>query len=147
MSEPRSSRNRTLSLTPAEKQALRASLPAVQGPLQPEDICDRIFCADTLSAIDHFPAQCVDLLILDPPYNLDKDFQGSKFKHQSDADYLAYLESWFPRMLRLLTEHASVYLCGDWRCCAAMYTVMSRHLLVRNRITWQREKGRGALTN
>ncbi len=147
MSKLRSSRNRTLSLAPAEMQALQDRLPTVQGPLKPADIRDRIFCADTLTAIDHFPAKCVDLLFLDPPYNLDKDFQGSKFTRLSDADYLAYLESWFPRVLRLLKENASVYLCGDWRCCAAMYTVMSRHLLLRNRITWQREKGRGSRTN
>ncbi len=147
MAKPRSKRNQTLLLTPEERQELQDSLPPMRENLTREDILDQIFCADTLTAIDHFPEGCVDLLILDPPYNLDKDFQGAKFTRRSDADYLLYLESWFPRLLRLLKADASVYLCGDWRCSAAMYTVMARYLQVRNRITWQREKGRGALRN
>ncbi len=147
MSNIRSKRNKTLTLSSSELQELSRQLPAVTTTLTTPEILDRIFCADIMSAIDFFPAGCVDLLILDPPYNLNKDFQGRKFSRQKDEDYLVYLESWFPRVLRLLKENASVYLCGDWRCCAAMYTVMSRYLQVRNRITWQREKGRGALQN
>jgi site-specific DNA-methyltransferase (adenine-specific) len=41
----------------------------------------------------------------------------------------------------------SLYLCGDWKSTSALQQVMSEHLTVMNRITWQREKGRGALHN
>lgn len=37
--------------------------------------------------------------------------------------------------------------CGDWRSSAVIYQVLSAHLIVRNRITWEREKGRGAQHN
>ena len=42
---------------------------------------------------------------------------------------------------------ASVYICADWRSSAAVHAVAERHLKVRNRITWEREKGRGARAN
>jgi site-specific DNA-methyltransferase (adenine-specific) len=57
------------------------------------------------------------------------------------------LESWFPKLVRLLKPNASLYLCGDWKNTSALYTVMYKYLTVINRITWQREKGRGAANN
>ena len=38
-------------------------------------------------------------------------------------------------------------MCGDWKCTAALQRVMEKELTVLNRITWQREKGRGAKAN
>ena len=101
----------------------------------------------TFDVLDQLPEQFADLLILDPPYNLDKQFADRKFGRRSHDEYLQYLESWFPRLLKVLRPHASVYLCGDWQCSAADFQVMAKYLKVRNRITWQREKGRGAQNN
>jgi site-specific DNA-methyltransferase (adenine-specific) len=47
----------------------------------------------------------------------------------------------------MLKPTASVYLCGDWRSAAAIQRVMERDLILRNCITWEREKGRGAKAN
>ena len=40
-----------------------------------------------------------------------------------------------------------MYLCGDWKCSSSLQRVMEEELTVLNRITWQREKGRGASSN
>jgi len=42
---------------------------------------------------------------------------------------------------------ASVYICGDWQSSAAIHLIVEKYLKVRNRITWEREKGRGAKHN
>lgn len=47
----------------------------------------------------------------------------------------------------MLKPTASVYICSDWSTSPAVYEVAAEHLVVRNRITWEREKGRGALSN
>ena len=86
-------------------------------------------------------------MIIDPPYNLSKNFNGLNFNGRSNQEYIEYLESWFPKVIRLLKKDASLYICGDWKCSAALYEVTSKYLKVRNRITWQREKGRGASSN
>jgi site-specific DNA-methyltransferase (adenine-specific) len=70
-----------------------------------------------------------------------------KFKQMSNAEYLEYLDSWFPKIVDLLKPSGSLYLCGDWKCTSALYTIMTKYLTVINRITWQREKGRGAQHN
>ena len=147
MSSERSRLNKTLVLADAEREHYRAQLATANEPLTTDQARDRIFCGDTSQVLDRFPRRWVDLLIIDPPYNLDKDFAGMRFNKRDEGSYLAYLESWFPRLLPMLKPQATVYLCGDWRCAAAQSTVMSRYLTLRNRITWQREKGRGALTN
>ncbi|MCS7014472.1 MAG: site-specific DNA-methyltransferase, partial [Chloroherpetonaceae bacterium] len=63
------------------------------------------------------------------------------------ADYVAYLESWLPKLLRTLKPTASVYFCGEWRMSGALQFVLEKYLIVRNRITWEREKGRAAKRN
>jgi site-specific DNA-methyltransferase (adenine-specific) len=40
-----------------------------------------------------------------------------------------------------------VYICGDWRSSAAIEHVASKYFIIRSRITWEREKGRGAKAN
>ena len=110
-------------------------------------IIDRTLQGDLLEIIDNIPKGIADLIIIDPPYNLSKDFNGYKFKSSSEDEYLAYLRSWFPKVVSLLKPTGSLYLCGDWKCTSALQKVMNEHLSVLNRISWQREKGRGALRN
>ncbi len=147
MDKIRAERNRTLTLSESQCAELAEKLLYPSAPLHVPELENKILCGDFFQLIDFLPDSFVDLLILDPPYNLDKTFKDVKFASMSDADYLAYLESWFPKLLRLLKPHASVYLCGDWRCSAAEYMIINKYLKVRNRITWQREKGRGAKNN
>ena len=108
---------------------------------------NRVIHADLLQVVELLPAACADLLVLDPPYNMDKEFADMKFSRRSDQDYLAYLETWFPPLLRCLKPTASIYLCGDWKNSACLYQLLTRYAIVRNRIVWQREKGRGASHN
>ncbi len=140
--------NRTLRLTAGENIRLDAAVsPPPNQPMTEKDTENRVFNAAVPECLAFFPDKFVDLLILDPPYNLDKEFNGMKFRSLSDAEYLEYLESWFPPLLRLLKDDASVYLCCDWHNSAACFTLLAKYLKIRNRITWQREKGRGALRN
>ena len=143
----RAPRNRTLRLSEAEKKAYSLELLKPEKALLLKDFCNRIICGDFLKTVDYLPDKFVDLLILDPPYNLAKDFNGLKFNSMSNDAYVEYLESWMPKLLRLLKDDASIYLCCDWQCSAACFTVLNKYFTVRNRIVWQREKGRGAKAN
>ena len=141
--KPRAPRNQTLSLSEAEISTLRSQL--VQCPTEPLE--NQILHQDLLEALPHLPRAWVDLLFLDPPYNLTKSFNGQQFRARSQTDYLHWLESWFPQLLPTLKPTASVYVCGDWRSSGVLQQLLSQYLKVRNRITWEREKGRGAKQN
>jgi site-specific DNA-methyltransferase (adenine-specific) len=143
----RAPRNRTLTLSDRERSSYRKGLLFPNGPWAPGEILNRTICADLFRVIDDLPAACADLLIIDPPYNLDKNFHGIKFSKSDDESYLEYLRSWFPKILKVLKPNGSVYICGDWKSTFCLYQIMKENTNVRNRITWQREKGRGAKTN
>lgn len=145
--KPRAKNNRTLTLTDEEIPSLRSELLTAESLAQGAACLDRIVHADLASAIDLVPDGMADLIIIDPPYNLTKRFGTSVFSAKKEAAYEAYLRSWLPQVCRKLKPTGSLYLCGDWRCTASLQRVLSEHLTIINRITWQREKGRGAQGN
>ena len=145
--KPRAKNNRTLTLTDAEIPSLRAELLSVEALAQGAACQDRVVHADVLAAIDPIPDEMADLIIVDPPYNLTKRFGTSVFTAKKEAEYEAYLRSWLSQVCRKLKPAGTLYLCGDWRCTASLQRVLIEHLTIINRITWQREKGRGAQGN
>ena len=64
-----------------------------------------------------------------------------------ERDYAKYTEQWLNLVLPLLKDDASVYVCCDWKTSIIIGNILPKYLNVRNRITWQREKGRGAKEN
>ena len=143
----RAPRNRTLILSSGDIRRFAKRPLILTGPIPHQFILNRTINQDLSHILDWLPDQFVDLLVLDPPYNLNKKFQGMQFQERSLEEYAAWIESWFGPLMKVLKPTASVYFCGDWRSSAAIQRVMEKHLIVRNRITWEREKGRGALKN
>jgi len=86
-------------------------------------------------------------LFADPPYNLTKEFGKENFRRSSLDEYERWLESWIAPCSRLLKPTASIYICGDWRSSSAIERVGMKYFKLQNRITWEREKGRGAKRN
>jgi site-specific DNA-methyltransferase (adenine-specific) len=119
----------------------------LKSPATLSDIIDRTIHQDLFEILDWFPRASVDLLFADPPYNLAKTFNRRSFSQVSLEDYAGWLESWLVKLAAILKPTASVYVCGDWRSSAALHKVLERLFIVRNRITWEREKGRGAQSN
>jgi len=147
MDKARAPRNKTLNVTDLEREYYKKLLIYPSKELSLNSILNKTICSDIFSIIDNLPKSCADLLVIDPPYNLDKNFHGVKFSKSDDESYLEYLRSWFPKIIRVLKPNGSVYICGDWKSTFCLYQVMRENVEVRNRITWQREKGRGAKAN
>lgn len=139
--------NRTLTVTPEEAMQLRTTITKADSLSEGMNMCDRLICGDVLKVLCTIPDESVDLIIIDPPYNLPRNFNGMKFAVRTTEEYTEYLRSWFHKVCRKLKPDGSLYMCGDWRCTSAMQRVMEEELTVMNRITWQREKGRGTKTN
>ena len=139
--------NRTLTLSEAEIESYKHSLQRLQSKATAAEVRDKLFCQDVFTAFPHLPERSVDLLFADPPYNLTKKFNNRSFKKTSLEQYSEWLDSWLRQAVKLLKPTASVYICGDWESSAAIHRVGENYLVPRNRITWEREKGRGAKSN
>lgn len=143
----RAPRNRTITLSTAEAGSLRSRITySASG----RDIAfgpERIICGDVFAILPHLPAASFDLLFADPPYNLTKTFGKNSFSKTDPEQYEEWLETWLRLCAPVLKPTASVYICGDWRSGSAIERAGSRYFKLRNRITWEREKGRGAKAN
>ena len=140
-------RNKTVSLSAEERKYLRSQIAKLNGQTKIESILNKVINQNILKIVDLLPSAFVDLLFIDPPYNLSKNFNGYSFKQVPVEQYSKWMDRWLSKMVRLLKPTASVYICGDWRSSAAIHTVCEKYFVVRNRITFEREKGRGSQKN
>ncbi len=143
----KSERNKTIDLSVEEGKKYLERCVRVCAPVSVGEVENRVIVGDTFEVMPMLPRGFVDLLIADPPYNMDKDFGGEKFSRQKDEEYRAYTAAWIEKAIPLLKPEASVYVCCDWRSSLIVGPVLKEYFHVRNRITWQREKGRGAKAN
>lgn len=143
----RAERNRTLTIEPQEIDGLKKRLLTEKNISAETDIVNRTLNGDVLKMLEFVPDNFADLIIIDPPYNLSKNFNGMKFSSRSQENYDEYLESWFPQVCKKLKFNGSLYMCGDWKCTSSLQSAVEKELTILNRITWQREKGRGAKSN
>lgn len=141
----KSLRNKTLELTDGEYEKYLSNCVKVDENFRFES--NKTLLGDTFKTLDLLPDSFCDLAIVDPPYNLTKDFHGNKFTETGYDEYKKYTELWLDKLIRLLKPNASIYVCCDWKSSVVIGEVLLKKLKVRNRITWEREKGRGAEKN
>lgn len=144
---PRSPRNKTLKLSEDETLTLKNGILCEKDLKKGANFINKTINGDIISVLKHLPDEFADLIIIDPPYNLTKNFNGMKFDSMSEKNYEKFLNSWFSVVCRKLKSTGSLYICGDWKCTSALQRAVEKELTILNRITWQREKGRGAKSN
>ena len=143
----RASRNQTIELSETDRERLSLRIVADSKNIKLTTPYQFTVFGDYSSIVPALPDNFIDLLILDPPYNLNKSFNGRKFNRRSVEDYSHYLDEIITNLKPLLKNTASIYICGDWHTSASIFDIASKHFIVRNRITWERDKGRGAKAN
>ncbi len=139
--------NRSVTISPAEIKNFSKSFLKLESCTNEKEVVNGIINQDTFQALDYLPNKFVDLLFVDPPYNMSKTFNDNKFTKRSIEAYNDWLDKLFQKLFRLLKPSASVYFCGDWFSSTSIHIILDKYLKVRNRITWEREKGRGAKFN
>ena len=140
-------RNKTIDMSIEDGQIYLDRCITLKSPISVNEIINKTINGDAFEVLDLLPQNFVDLLVVDPPYNLNKEFGTDKFKKMTDEDYYQYTETWIKKVIPLLKENASIYVCCDWNSSMVIGQVLKKYFHIQNRITWQREKGRGALSN
>lgn len=143
----KSSRNKTINTSVNDGIEYLNRCVNVYDYVSVEDIINKTIIGDTFSVCDYLPKQFVDLIIVDPPYNLTKTYGNYTFFKKSYKEYEQYTIKWLTLILPLLKSTGSLYVCCDWNTSLIVGPILCDFLTIRNRITWQREKGRGAKQN
>ena len=145
MDKQRSPNNRTITITDEERGFLEAQM--VKPDYMQYSINNVLVNNEYENCIKYIDNKSISLLILDPPYNLSKSFNSSKFDKISIDEYTKYLDNIFQNFIPKLKDNATIYICGDWYSSVSIFEAASKYFTIKNRITWEREKGRGSKTN
>ncbi len=143
----RAPRNRTISCSQEDIARLSRKVLRVDAPVSGTDVQGRLVAGDIFEVAPCLPREIADLLILDPPYNLTKSYGGDSFRKRSAGRYADWFQSVLSVLRPILKPNATVYVCSEWRTSAIIQPILESEFEVRNRITWEREKGRGARAN
>ena len=143
----RAPRNRTIELKSTDIERLRPNIIYADKQQDLHNVTNAIICGDAFDVLGRLQEKRFNILFADPPYNLTKAFGKETFRNRTSDEYEAWLDSWLSLCVPLLKPTASIYICGDWRSGSAIQRVGAKYFKLQNRITWEREKGRGAKAN
>ena len=146
MNKSRAPLNRTITLTEEEKKQLSFKI-------KDEFLCENFIYNNDFAIINsQIPDNSVELILLDPPYNLTKKYGDKTFKEMSNDEYYEYIIQIIRRCLKKLKNNGTMYICGDYKTSyiqrkALEWCENQKLCYVINRITWARDKGRGSKNN
>jgi site-specific DNA-methyltransferase (adenine-specific) len=72
---------------------------------------NKIYLKDCIEGMKEIPTESVDVVLLDPPYNIGKDF-GNMSDKQEFENYLAWADLWIAQVKRILKPNGTIYLYG-----------------------------------
>lgn len=88
--------------------------------------------------------ESVDLIIADPPYNLNKDY-GNKSDSKSFDEYLDFTRDWTREATRILKPTGTIYVFMGFRFISYLYQILEKEntLFFNNWICWFYTQGIG----
>lgn len=140
----KSKRNKTIKVT--QKDLKKYPSLKLQRKLLRSELKNKLFHNDFTKTSRFIPSHSVDLIVTDPPYTIAKDFGKGKVSTNKDK-FRKWCREWIDESFRLLKENGSIYICINWEASSIIEELLEEKFFIRNRITWKRDKGRGAKRN
>lgn len=99
---------------------------------------------DSLELFKAIKSNSVDLIVADPPYNLNKDY-GNKSDSRSFDDYIQFTKNWTAEAKRALKPTGTMYIFMGFRFISYLYQILEKdnQLLFNNWICWFYTQGIG----
>lgn len=72
-----------------------------------EEMTNKVYCADAIEKLNELPKNSIDLIFVDPPYNLNKNY---KTYHDERNDYIEWSEQWISKCLDVIKSDGSFVL-------------------------------------
>ena len=112
---------------------------------------DKIYCknehtviwGDVLEQLNNIPDETVDLIFIDPPYNIGKMFSTLKDSWKSDKEYLNWCYSWIDICIRKLKSNGSMYIMTSTQFMPYFDLYIRKQLHILSRIVWEYDSSGG----
>lgn len=95
-----------------------------------------IYHGDTIEVLRQIPNESIDLIFVDPPYNIGKDFAGRKDKWETDEAYLKWCYEWIDLCISKLKPNGSIYLMTSTQFMPYFDLYVRDKLTILSRIVW-----------
>src|SRR5437763_5843566 len=110
-----------------------------------------IYCGDNLDQLRKFPAACVDLIYIDPPFNSNRNYEvfwgetkekrAFEDRHASTQAYIDYMRPRCVELARVLKKTGSFYYHCDWHASHYVKVMLDQIFgenNFQNEIVWKR---------
>ena len=96
----------------------------------------RIIHGDALEVLQQIPDESIDLIFVDPPYNIGKNFAGRKDKWKTDKDYLDWCYQWIDLCIQKVKPNGSLYLMTSTQFMPYFDLYVRDKVTILSRIVW-----------
>ena len=95
-----------------------------------------IYHGDAIEVLRQIHNESIDLIFVDPPYNIGKDFAGRKDKWETDEAYLKWCYEWIDLCISKLKPNGSIYLMTSTQFMPYFDLYVRDKLTILSRIVW-----------
>ncbi len=95
-----------------------------------------IYHGDTLSVLPTLEDASVDLIFVDPPYNIGKRFGNFIDKWSSDENYIEWAKKWLDICLQKLSPRGTIYIMASTQSMPYIDTYIREKMTILSRIIW-----------
>lgn len=96
-----------------------------------------IYHGDAIEVLrNEIPDESIDLVFVDPPYNIGKRFSNFHDKWPSDADYAKWAYQWIDECIRILKPTGTLYLMTSTQAMPYIDLYVREKLTILGRIVW-----------
>lgn len=101
---------------------------------------NKIHQGDCLEVMKQIDDNSIDLILIDPPYNIGKDFKNDNLPKE---EYLKWIEKCLLELNRVLDVGGAMYITLGWQCVAEVKVICDKikDLRLKNWIIWYRQDG------
>ena len=101
-------------------------------------------CGDAIEELKKIPSKSVQLIVTDPPYNLNKDYGNNQDKLEFE-EYLEFSRQWLKEANRILMDNGTIYVFMGMRYISYIYQILEQELGLHfnSWITWFYTQGIG----
>lgn len=96
----------------------------------------QIYLGDALDILQDIPDESVDLIFVDPPYNIGKNFAGRKDKWETDNDYLSWCYQWIDLCISKLKPTGAIYVMTSTQFMPYFDIYIRERITILSRIIW-----------
>ena len=103
-----------------------------------------VICGDAVDELKKIPDESINLIVTDPPYNLNKNY-GNNQDNLNSEDYLNFSRQWLFESKRVLKNDGSIYVFMGVRYISFIYMILEQELKMsfNSWITWHYTQGIG----